>query len=165
MPRVTALAPPLLAAASVAILLAALGYQFIGGLEPCILCIWQRWPHAVTAVLALGAWAAAPQSALRVGLLGLVTVSMAVSVGLAGYHVGVEQHWWAGTEECGLAPLGGADIDTLRQQLLATPVARCDEVLWSLFGISMAGYNTLLSVGLGLLAALAMAQTLRLRRP
>ena len=102
---------------------------------------------------------------LRAGLLALTTIALLVSVGLGAFHVGVEQHWWPGTEDCGTAPLSGGDIDALRQQLLATPVVRCDEVLWSLFGISMAGYNTLLSAGLGLLAALALYQTVRRRHP
>ena len=163
--RVTSFAPPVLAAGSLAVLTGALAYQYVGGLDPCILCIWQRWPHAATIVLALGAWAAPRSSLLRAGLLALTIVGLLASVGLAAYHVGVEQHWWPGTEACGVTALGGSDVDALREQLLATPVVRCDEVLWSLFGISMAGYNTLLSTGLGLLAALALVQTLRLRRP
>ena len=81
-----------------------------------------------------------------------------VGAGIALFHVGVEQHWWQGTAECGSTLPPAATIDELRARLLAQPVVRCDEVAWSLFGISMAGYNVILSL---LIAAFAVAAALR----
>ena len=76
-----------------------------------------------------------------------------VGAGIAGFHVGVEQHWWAGTDGCGVDPLAtGVSVDALREQLLGEPVVPCDVVTWSFFGISMAGYNFMISLLLGLTA-------------
>jgi disulfide bond formation protein DsbB len=141
--------------ASVAILLTAFAFQHIGGLQPCILCWWQRYPYVVTIVVALGAVVLAPQrptpAALLLGLCGLVFL---VGAGIALFHVGVEQHWWQGTAECGANFGPAGSIEELRRRLEGQAMVRCDEIAWSLFGISMAGYNFLLSLGL---AAFALA--------
>src|SRR5690606_38242336 len=76
---------------SLALLAGAFLFQFAGGLQPCPLCIWQRWPHAVAGVLGLIALA----TPLRpIALLGLATTLL--GAGIAGYHTGVEQGWWQG---------------------------------------------------------------------
>ena len=82
-------------------------------------------------------------AAMRLALAGL---AMIAGAGIAGFHVGVEQHWWAGTSECGAQSGAPQTVEALKQQLLATAVTRCDEIAWSLFGISMAGYNLILSL-------------------
>ena len=95
---------------------------------------------------------AAPAAAVAVGLAGLAALAGA---GLAGFHVGVEQQWWAGLAACG----GGAPAETaaeLRERLLNTLPARCDEAAWTFFGLSMAAWNGLLSLGLAGLAAGAL---------
>jgi disulfide bond formation protein DsbB len=71
----------------------------------------------------------------------------AAETALAGFHVGVEQHWWEGLSSCS-AQLDASDIEALRQQILNGPKARCDDVAWSMFRISMAGYNFVLALGL-----------------
>lgn len=144
----------LLMLASAGALLAALFFQYVVGLAPCVLCIWQRWPHA--AVLALGAVALAlgGRKAPRAALLALMGAALFAGAGIAVFHVGVEHGWWAGTSGCGVSATAGS-VEELRAQILAAPVVRCDEVAWSLFGISMAGYNALLSAVLAVFAFVA----------
>ncbi len=142
--------PALVAGGGAAALAAAFAFQHLGGLEPCTLCIWQRWPHAgitVLAVLSLcirGPWAAVPA--------GLAGAAALAGAGLAGFHVGVEQHWWPGLASCA----GGPPAETvaeLRERLLGAAPARCDEPAWSFAGLSMAAWNGLLSLALAGLAA------------
>lgn len=154
------LAALLIAAASLALLLGALGFQYLGGYPPCVLCHWQRYAHVATAVLAIGA-ALVPRAAG--GLLGAAALAVLVGAGIAGFHVGVELHWWQGTAECGSSISGTSSIEELRARLLAQPVVRCDEVAWSLFGVSMAGYNLLISLALGGFAAAAAGRERRSR--
>lgn len=158
------LATLLTALVSAAVLGAALLSQFVGGLQPCVLCLYQRWPYVATIALGLAGFALArrhPDAArIMLALAGLVFL---VGAGIAGFHVGVEQGWWQGTAGCG-APAGGAmTLEQLRAQVLAAPVVRCDEVPWSLLGISMAGYNFLVSLALAG-AALWVALGLAARR-
>ena len=141
-------APIVLFLASAATLLGALAFQFIGGLDPCVLCIYQRWPYLV--VVGLCAFALVVKPLARPALFGCGIVFL-VGVGLAAYHVGVEQGWVAGTAACG-AGGGAASVDELRAQIMNAPTTRCDEVAWSLFGISMAGYNLLISLALAALS-------------
>lgn len=142
--------PWLVAGSSLALLAGAFAFQHLGGLAPCVLCIWQRWPHAIAAVLALVAGLLTPAGrggAAAAWLMVAAGVMLLAGAGIAGFHVGVEQHWWEGTAECGTTETA-ASVAELKARLLETPVARCDEVAWSLLGISMAGWNLLLSVGL-----------------
>ncbi|HKK22348.1 MAG TPA: disulfide bond formation protein B, partial [Pseudohaliea sp.] len=137
-----------------------LAWQYLGGVEPCILCIYQRWPYVAVAALAAAGLVLDRRPAARAAIIALCGVALLIGAGIAGFHVGVEQHWWAGTADCFADPLAaGSSIDALRAQLLAEPVVPCDEVTWSLFGISMAGYNFLISLGLGI-TALAVARVL-----
>jgi disulfide bond formation protein DsbB len=146
-PRTSAL---FLLVASAGSLLAAFFFQYVIGLQPCVLCIWQRWPYAVVIVLAILTVAAqAPK--LRAALLALCGVALLFGGGVAVFHVGVEQHWWTGTPGCGVTATANS-IDALRAQIMAAPVVRCDQVAWSLFGISMAGYNILISLALAAVA-------------
>ncbi len=101
----------------------------------------RRWAGRLTALAGLAAFAGA---------------------GIALYHVGVEQQWWPGTSGCGAGALTGSSVQDLRAQIEAAPIVRCSDIPWSLFGISMAGYNAILSAALGLFA-LAAARTI-LRR-
>ena len=130
-------------AASAALLLAAFGFEYLGGLAPCKLCLWQRWPHAAVVVVSLiGLAGLRPAAALS-----LIVLSAALTAGIAGYHVGVEQQLWAGPASCS-SSLEGGSAAALLDSLLATPVVRCDEVAWSFAGLSMAGWNMVISAGL-----------------
>jgi disulfide bond formation protein DsbB len=141
-----------LMALSVAVAGSALLFQYVGGLAPCPLCLYQRWPWYAAAALGLlalflggrraGAWV--------LGLSGLLLVAGA---GVALYHVGVEQHWIAGPTACSGVPGGTAEtVEALRAQLMGTAPVRCDEIAWSLFGVSMAGWNAILSLAVALFA-------------
>lgn len=128
----------LAAAGSAAILAAAYGFQHIGGLAPCQLCLWQRWPHAAAILLGLVGMAA-PLALLA----WLGAGAMLTNAGIAAYHTGVERKWWAGPTSCSG---GGEDLGALTgAQLLSTDmgsaVVMCDEIPWMLFGLSMANYN------------------------
>lgn len=143
--------------ASAAILAAAFAFQHLGGLAPCALCIYQRYPYAV--VIALTGLALAASGRVPLGpVLVLSGLALLADAAIAGFHVGVEQRWWAGTAECG--GTGGADLslEELKAQVLAAPVVRCDEVPWSLFGISMAGYNLIMALALAVFALAAAAR-------
>ena len=150
-------AAALLAALGCAMLAGALAFQHLGGLAPCALCIDQRVAWGAAIALAILAVFAEGRSRVAVALLLLALAALAalVGAGIAGFHVGVEQDWWAGTPACGggFENLGAASIDDLRERLLARPVVRCDEVAWSLLGVSMAGWNGLISLAAGLAAA------------
>jgi disulfide bond formation protein DsbB len=126
---------------SAALLLGALAFQYLGGLAPCPLCIWQRWPHAIALVLGLLllAW---PQRGWAV-LAGLVVLGGA---GIGLYHAGVEQGWWAGPTTCTAPDPGAVAPGELLDRILETPVVLCDQIAWSWLGISMAGWNAILSV-------------------
>ena len=90
----------LTAALGIAMLGGAFAFQHWGGLAPCVLCIYQRWPWV--AVILLGSLAVVfrRRPAAAHTLLGLAALAMLVGAGIAGFHVGVEQYWWAGTAEC-----------------------------------------------------------------
>ncbi len=169
----TALA--LAAAASATALAAAFIGQYGFELQPCVLCVYQRWPYAFVIALsaiALGAFALSPQGrkpgrklGRRLAACALLVSALALlaNSGIAAYHVGVEQHWWAGSEGC--VGTGGTaqTLEALRAQIMATPVTRCDEVAFSLFGVSMAGYNVLFSFLLALYTGLAGRRAVRVR--
>ncbi|MBT3334545.1 MAG: disulfide bond formation protein B [Rhodospirillaceae bacterium] len=136
----------------------ALALAFIGQygfeLQPCVLCIYQRWPFAIVTVLCLAALTPWLRPAAY-WILGLAALVLAINAGIAVYHVGVEQYWWIGSEAC-VGKTGTAQtLAELRAQIMATPITRCDEVAFSLFGVSMAGYNVLFSAGLAFYAGLA----------
>lgn len=140
---------------------AAFGSQHIGGLQPCILCLYQRYPYGV--VIALGVlMLLAHRNARIAALLALLAaVALFVDAGIAAFHVGVEQHWWEGTKACSNLIDPTLSPEELIKALEQQPVVPCDKVAWSLFGISMAGYNFLYAIAAGIVAA---AMGLRLYR-
>ena len=134
------------AIAGICMLGGAFAFQHLGGLDPCVLCIYQRWAWAAVIAASVLALAFARNGAAARILLVLSALAMLTGAGLAGFHVGVEQHWWAGTSECSGITGKAQTVEELKRQLFATPVTRCDEVAWSLAGISMAGWNLILSL-------------------
>lgn len=140
----------LLLVASVAILATALGFQYLAGLQPCPLCIWQRWPYVATALIAAAALVLPPPG--RRAALALCGLVFLVGAGIAAFHAGVEQGWWEGLAACSGTLPAGASVAEVRDALMNQPVVRCDEIPWSLFGLSMAAWNLLLSLGLAALS-------------
>ena len=132
----------------------ALWFQYIGGLMPCSLCLWQRWPHIIIVLLAIMAlFLRMPRF-----LLTAIALTAAISVALAAYHAGVEWQLWSGPDGCGASVTNSDDLTYLTNSLLSTPVVRCDEVAWSFFGLSMAGWNSLFSLDICLIALISLSQ-------
>ncbi|MFD3189599.1 disulfide bond formation protein B [Sedimentitalea sp. HM32M-2] len=138
------------AGGSLALLAGAFGFQHIGGLAPCEMCLWQRWPHAAAVLIGLIALVL-PGRLLP--LAGACAALATASIGV--YHTGVERGWWQGPTTCTSGPVGGLSAEDLMAQIMAAPLVRCDEVPWELFGLSMASWNALASLGLALLWLLA----------
>jgi disulfide bond formation protein DsbB len=144
----------LLALASAAILLTALALQYLGGLPPCLLCIWQRWPYVALIALGLVGWRWRTRAMLALAVLVLLG-----GAGLAAYHVGIEQGWWALPGGC-VAGAGAESVEDLKRLLAEAPPA-CDQVSFAFLGLTLAGWNLVASL---LLAAFTLAAALGPRR-
>ena len=150
----------LILGASIAALGGAFLAQYVMGLEPCPLCLYQRVPYAAT--ILLGALALAGRGGWPLLAIALAGAVFTGEAGLAFYHVGVEQRWWAGLDACAQAGATPGTVDELRDLLLeGPPPPPCDEVQWSLFGVSMAGYNMLYA---GVMAGISLFGAAALRR-
>lgn len=130
---------------SAALLLGAFGFQHIGGLLPCKMCLWQRWPHAAAILIGALILLGGPRLLAWAGALAAATTG---AIGV--YHAGVEWGLWPGPSSCsgagaGLGGLSGADLLSTEGP---AALVMCDEVVWQLAGLSMAGWNALLSFGL-----------------
>ena len=137
------------------LLAGALGSQYIGGLVPCEMCHWQRWPHYFAVAVAGLSFAARGTPASR-ALVLLATAAIAVSGAIGVYHAGVELGTFQGMTACTAGGSGATGADLLKE-IINTPLVRCDQVQWSLLGISMAGWNAILSLsGAAAVAWLAM---------
>lgn len=135
--RALALAVP------VVLLAGALGSQYIGGLYPCDMCHWQRWPHYAAVPLALLALRTRKTLVLTTLFLSLAMM-MILTSGLIGvFHAGVEYGWWPGLTSCSMSA-GGGDFMT---DVMAAPIVSCDQIQWEIFGISLAGFNAIISIG------------------
>ena len=133
----------LAAAGSLALIVGAWGFQMLG-YAPCKLCLWQRWPHYVAIGIGVAVLIAGPY--LLLGLAG--ALSALTTAGIGAYHTGVERGWWQGPTSCsgggnGLADMSGADLLSLDAPVR---IVMCDEVAWSLFGVSMASWNVIASL-------------------
>jgi disulfide bond formation protein DsbB len=129
---------------------AAWAFQVIGGYAPCPLCLQQRWPYyAIIPLAIILLWASGRESLLRAGLL-LIALIMFAGAGLAAYHAGIEWRWWQGPQACS----GGAGLTGTLPDLSNLGVVRCDEAALRILGLSLAGWNALISL---LIAGLALA--------
>ncbi|EPX78500.1 disulfide bond formation protein B [Salipiger mucosus] len=140
----------LAAGGSAALLLGALAFQHWGGLAPCKLCIWQRWPHGAAIGIGLAALAVRGAALPLLGALAALT-----SGGIGVYHTGVERGWWPGPDSCTSGSIEGLSTDDLVNQIMNAPVTRCDDVAWELLGLSMASWNALICLGLAALWLMA----------
>ncbi len=126
-----------------ALMAGALASQYVGGLAPCEMCYWQRWPHDAAIVIALFAFAVKAEKAQR-ALVLLAALAILASGIIGGFHAGVEYGWWQGLTQCSQPPgLGGGNF---MDEIMKAPLIRCDQAQWTLFGISLAGYNMIISV-------------------
>jgi disulfide bond formation protein DsbB len=127
-----------------ALLAGAFGSQVWGGLFPCEMCWWQRWAHIAALGFAILSFAPIPDKGRS--LVWLAAAAMLTSGAIAVYHAGVEAKIFEGFTQC-TAPPGGGTADELLARIMNAPLIRCDEVQWRFLGISMAGWNAILSIG------------------
>ncbi len=129
-----------------ALLAGAYGSQYLGGLAPCEMCYWQRWPHMAAVALAL---TAIPLSGLPDrgrSFVWLAALAILVSGGIGVYHAGVEAGIFQGITACSSGAASGASAEDLLKSVMERPMIRCDEIQFKFLGISMAGWNAIISV-------------------
>ena len=129
-----------------ALLAGAFGSQYLGGLSPCEMCWWQRYAHLAALAPALLAFAAPASSRQSRALTLVAALAIAVSGAIGFYHAGVELKIFEGFTTCTSTASGATTAELLRK-IAGAPLIRCDQVQWSLLGISMAGWNAILSLG------------------
>jgi disulfide bond formation protein DsbB len=130
-------------------------FELVVKLKPCPMCLEQRWPYYIgiplALIVALAAWKKAPRGVVMLGLVALACL-MLWGAYMGAFHAGVEWKWWAGPTECtGTPEFGGPG--GLLNRLQTINITRCDEAAWRFLGISLAGYNALISLGLAIAAA------------
>jgi disulfide bond formation protein DsbB len=128
------------------------------GLVPCEMCMWQRWPHYAAIIVAAMSFAVRSRP-LQMLLVLFAATLIAVSGGIGVFHAGVEYRWWEGITACTARPTAGSPMDMLNEAL-RRPLIRCDVPQWTLFGVSLAGFNAIFSLA-GAVAIFALAA----RRP
>ena len=145
---------------SLATLVGAWFFQFVLKLPPCPLCLEQRVPYYVviplSLLLAVATHLRAPRSVVAAGFAA-VLIAMLCSAALGAYHAGVEWRFWAGPTDCSGPVTDFTAKGPLLDQLRSIRVVRCDEAAWRFLGISLAGYNVLISLALAAVAAFGLA--------
>ena len=138
---------------SLGLLIGALLFQYVGDMAPCKMCYWQRYPHVGAIVIAgiilitgIGVFA----------VLGLL--SALITAGIGGFHAGVERGWWEGPQSCTSTSIDNLSTEELLAQIMSAPMVRCDEIPWQMFGLSMAGWNMVVSICLAVLWTIAIKQ-------
>jgi disulfide bond formation protein DsbB len=123
-----------------ALLSGAFAFEHIGGLPPCEMCWWQRYAHLAALAFALASFAARRLPDRGRSFVWLAALAILASGLIGGYHAGVEADIFEGFTQCTAS--GGRTF----AEIMATPLIRCDEIPWQLLGISMAGWNAILSL-------------------
>ncbi|EAQ01553.1 disulfide bond formation protein, DsbB family protein [Pseudooceanicola batsensis HTCC2597] len=134
------------AGGSLALLLGAFGFQHLGDLAPCKLCLWQRWPHAAAVPIGVAALALGSRALAWLGALAALSTA-----GIGLYHTGVELGYWEGPSTCTASDPGDLSADAFFEKVINAPLIRCDEVAWSMAGLSMASWNAVIALGLALI--------------
>jgi disulfide bond formation protein DsbB len=152
--RQAVMPPALMLVISLVLIIGAYGFQYIGEMEPCEMCYWQRYAlYVAIPLLAVAVLLAADssQSVLSQAFVGLAALALLTGAGIAAYHAGVEYKWWPGPESCTAGGFLGDTAEAFLEAIKGRNIVMCDETPWSLFGVSMAGYNFFISLGLGAL--------------
>ena len=126
---------------SLALLIGAYAFEFLGNLKPCKMCLWQRWPHI--AAIIIGILIFYSKSNLLMRIASMVILFGAI---IAFYHMGVEFQWWEGPTTCSSGSIANLSSTELMNKILQAPIIRCDEVQWSFAGLSMAAWNGIFSL-------------------
>ena len=138
-------------------------FQYVVGLPPCEMCYWQRWPHMVAIAAGFAALASFAWPRLALVLVLTAITALIVTSALGVFHVGVEYHWWQGPQACSGNIPRGLSAEELKKYLFSAKMVRCDETAWAMGGISMAGWNAILSAGLALVLASGVSRWVRSR--
>ena len=163
--RATRLVAGLAMAVGLAALAGALVFEYGLGLTPCPLCMDQRYAHGAAIIGGLIAMLVAGHSiGLALAALALADLAYMIGAGIAFFHAGVEYHFWPGPQTCTGAPIANS-LDALKAALENAPLAFCDSVPWSIFGVSMAGINFILSAGTAGVMAVLMVGIIQWTRP
>jgi len=146
---------------SIALLGGAYYFEYVVGLAPCDMCLWQRYPHmlAILAGLLTIPLLVEPKVALVYALVAVM--ALFVTSGLGVYHAGVELHWWQGPQSCTGRVPAGLTAEELKQYLMNARMVRCDEIPWKMWNISMAGWNAILSGTLALVLSITVFNHVR----
>mgnify|MGYP001334688661 CR=1 FL=1 len=126
---------------SLVLLFGAYAFEYLGNLKPCKMCIWQRWPHFGAVFIACLIFYT--KSAL---LMRVASVMLLLGAGIAFYHTGVELTWWEGPSTCTAGSIDNLSSTELMDKIMKAPIIRCDQVQWSLGGLSMATWNGIFSL-------------------
>jgi len=143
-----------------AVILTALGFEHLGGLAPCPLCLLQRYAYYAAIPLLFVAMALVSEMPrLAAVIFAVVALAFLANSGLGVYHAGVEWKLWAGPDTCGTMQVQSTNAADLLKRLETTIVPRCDEAAWTFLGLSMAGWNAVVSLAafLGALKAATLA--------
>lgn len=133
---------------------AALTGQYVFGLKPCTLCLYQRIPFIAAIIIALCGLAFKSKSGVMRGAIGLSGLAFATNAAIAFYHTGVEQKWWvSAVEGCKVDFSSLGDGQSYLEKIMSTPGTPCDVIPWQdpLLGLSMANYNILLGIGMAVI--------------
>jgi len=140
-----------------ALLAGAWGSQLWGGLYPCEMCHWQRWPHYAAVVVALLAFVF-PRLAKPLVIVAALLIAVSGAIGV--YHAGIEYGWWHGLTGCTstVTMTGGTSPEERLAAIMKAPIVRCDVAQWRLAGVSLAGWNALFSLGGALTISMLMGR-------
>jgi disulfide bond formation protein DsbB len=134
---------------------AALYSEVALGLEPCILCVYQRIPYLAVIIFGLIGLALKTKKGVAGFMIGLSGLALFINSGIALYHSGVEQAWWTSALEGCAVPAFGDEPQSIIENIMSAPTGNCAEIPWQdpIFGFSMANYNVLVCLGLALICA------------
>jgi disulfide bond formation protein DsbB len=149
----------LVLSAAAVVILAALGFEHVGGYAPCPLCLQQRYAYYTSIPLLALALVLifAKRSGTAASIFIVVALAFLANAGLGAYHAGVEWELWPGPESCAAAGALSTNAGNLLSDLATTRVVRCDQAAWRLLGLSLAGWNVVASLALSAGSAWAAA--------
>lgn len=132
--------------------------EIVFGLEPCIMCLYQRYPFALGIILGVAGLVLKRNPKAVQVLTSLCSINFLANSGVAFYHTGIERHWWLSvSESCSITPIDNeATPQTIFENIMSAPTGRCDEIPWAdpLLGLSMANYNVVMCLGIAVLSLL-----------
>jgi disulfide bond formation protein DsbB len=149
-----------------ATILGAWFFQYVLGYMPCPLCLEQRYAYyfgiPLAVLVVLGDSVGASRKVLLLALFA-IAAGMVWNTGLSAFHAGVEWKWWPGPRDCS-GPLESLGAGSLLRDLQSIHVARCDDAAWRFLGISLAGYDALISLSLAAIAGWGVLMGLKQAR-